>query len=543
MNTQFRFIASFRWKILLSIFLGFWVILFIAQSAHWQQVNDPAQLRYASFLVDHGMAPYRDLIEMNMPGIYLTNEAVVHTLGSGPLAWRIFDLLLTALAGAAMVVIAWPYDWPAGVLAAALFLLFHGRDGPMQTGQRDFIMAVMLLCAYAFLFRALRTRNTSLMFGFGLAAGIALTFKPTPAPFILLLFVLAGIYLHGHNRGWARPLAMAMTGLFLPLAVIGIYLRSEHALGSFISVLRTTLPYYATLGRKSFGELLLGISPSVWGFILVVLPIALWKPATLTWKEYASHAGVLVGHTRESEDWDSWESKMLGLGVLFGLASYFAQGKGIPYHRYPFLAFLFLWGALHLTSAMRRRGRMQAAGAIGIAYCLVLAPSYVREAESNVWSSSYINALTADLRELGGPALNGKVQCVGFEAECSTTLYRMRLPQATGLFYDFLIFGPANEPAIQSNRARFWQELKKNQPEVFVVHTGLFPKRDGYEKLTNWPLFANYLAGDYVLYADRQFPPSHSLDMAYRIYIRKDLAERLAGNKNTPRITDDRPGA
>ena len=39
-------------------------------------------------------------------------------------------------------------------------------------------------------------------------------------------------------------------------------------------------------------------------------------------------------------DWWNWEGVALALGVAFGLFSYFAQGKGFPYHRYPMLAFL-----------------------------------------------------------------------------------------------------------------------------------------------------------------------------------------------------------
>ena len=144
-------LSSYLRMLLTVYFLGC-VGFFAVRTAHWTQVNDPAQLHYLCFLMDHGMAPYRDLLEINMPGIYLVNWSVMHTLGGGSAAWRVFDFGLMAIAAWAMIAIARPYDWLAGVFGATLFILFHGRDGAGQEGQRDFIIAVLLLCAYSFLF-------------------------------------------------------------------------------------------------------------------------------------------------------------------------------------------------------------------------------------------------------------------------------------------------------------------------------------------------------------------------------------------------------
>lgn len=149
--------ALFIW---LAVCLG----IFLVRSIHWPQVNDPAQISYLCFLMDHGFAPYRYLIEMNMPGIYLTNWSVAHVLGTGSLSWRTFDFLLISAALAAMIFIARTHGWLYGFFAGALFALFHGQDGPAQLGQRDFIVTVLFLCAYAFLFEALRRDKNWLLF-------------------------------------------------------------------------------------------------------------------------------------------------------------------------------------------------------------------------------------------------------------------------------------------------------------------------------------------------------------------------------------------
>ncbi len=143
-----------------------------------------------------------------------------------------------------MVSIARPYDWLAGVFGATLFILFHGRDGAGQEGQRDFIIAVLLLCAYAFLFYSFRSRRKWPMFAFGLCGGIASTIKPMPLPFVLLLLLLGRDPLETAGRADAEAFALCALGLMAPLAIVAIFLVSQHSLGSFWYVLRVELPFY-----------------------------------------------------------------------------------------------------------------------------------------------------------------------------------------------------------------------------------------------------------------------------------------------------------
>src|ERR1700739_2817294 len=172
-----------RFRTIVCLYFIVCVGWFAIRTAHWKQVNDPAQLHYLCFLMDHGFAPYRDLLEINMPGIYLVNWSVMHTLGAGSGAWRAFDFALLGISAWAMIAIARPYDWLAGFFGATLFILYHGRDGAGQEGQRDFIIAVLLLCAYAFLFHAFRSRRKWPMFAFGVCGGIAAAIKTMPFPF------------------------------------------------------------------------------------------------------------------------------------------------------------------------------------------------------------------------------------------------------------------------------------------------------------------------------------------------------------------------
>ena len=113
------------------------VALFVVRTWHWPLVGDAPLMHYVVFLMDHGRIPYRDIVDINMPGTYLIEGLVIHVFGGGSLAWRIFDFSLIGVAAAAMAAIACPYSWFAAVFSASIFLFLHGRDGLIQLGQRD----------------------------------------------------------------------------------------------------------------------------------------------------------------------------------------------------------------------------------------------------------------------------------------------------------------------------------------------------------------------------------------------------------------------
>jgi hypothetical protein len=492
-------LVSSRLRIVLTLYLLLCIGFFAVRTAHWKQVNDPAQLHYLCFLMDHGFAPYRDILEINMPGTYLVNWSVMHTLGGGSGAWRAFDFTLLGIATAAMIVIARPYDWLAGFFGATLFILYHGRDGAGQEGQRDFIIAVLLLSAYAFLFYAFRSRRAWPLFAFGLCGGMAATIKPMPLPFMLLLLLIATVKWKRIGEPVSRPLLYALLGLMTPVAVVGAFLFSHHSLGSFWYLLHVELPFYQGLGRVSWPTMLSFVATaSVRTIALFALAIAVVK-----------------------RDWWNWEGKLLVAGILFGIASYLAQGKAFPYHRYPMLAFLFLWVGLQMIPALRARGMVRTLAVAGVGFAAILAPIYVSHSIRKVWDPRFSNSLASDLNQLGGGSLSGRVQCIDTPADCDSTLYRMRLVQSTGLFYDYLIFGSSQQRVIRDARKTFWQQFQRNTPQVVIVGGGLYPHEPGYGKLISWPLFQQELANHYVLYEDRNFPPAESGAKAYRIYVEK----------------------
>lgn len=496
---------SIAWlKLGLSAVLLTCVALFVLRSLHWPLVNDAAVMHYMSFLMDRGLAPYRDFGDMNMPGCYLTDWAAIHTLGGGPLAWRFFDLALMAVGTLAIFAIALPYDWFAGVFGAGLLVLYHGRDGMGQLGQRDLMLAVLLLVAYALLFHGLRSRRTWVFGLFGLVAGCATTIKPLPLLLLPVLMALAAVALHRRGKAFAPALLLTIAGFALPILLVVAWLWHMHALAAFWQSLRTITPYYASLGRRGPGYLLrMAMSPS-----MLVLALA---AAAMGWKR---------------RSWRTFEGAAILAGVVFGAAAYMLQGKGYAYHRYPLAAFLMVWAAIEFSQALKERGRMRAVAVACLLHgALAIAPLYLRAASRSVWSEALIHSLEADLNALGGPELSGHVQCIDSISGCGTALYRMHLMQSTSLLSDFLIFGSPRSEAVRLTRERFDREMKDNPPRVMVVTSWLHLIDAGdYSKLALWPGFASYLDANYRLYDERSFPPAMTGPQGYRVYVRKPEA-------------------
>ena len=62
------------------------------RSLGWPLVHDAPLMHYVAWRIAEGAVPYRDLFDMNFPGVYLLHLLVVRTLGAGDLPWRLFDL-------------------------------------------------------------------------------------------------------------------------------------------------------------------------------------------------------------------------------------------------------------------------------------------------------------------------------------------------------------------------------------------------------------------------------------------------------------------
>ena len=493
-------------RLIFSAILCFAFACFVYTTIHWQIMWDPSIMHYVNFLMAHGLAPYRDIIDINMPGCYFIDGWVMHIFGGGDLGWRLFDFSLIGVLTGSLIVISLPFDWLAGLLAGVLFMLVHALEGPPNAGQREQIMITLIMVGYALLFTAMRRQKPLLMLLFGFVLGLAASLKPTAAPLGLILLLMMAIVLRRKAIPVKRYVTYGLIGLFAALLINVEFLFRYHVFGAFFAIGKRLIPYYASVGNASLSDLLrdLLLQPMLVPLAVGIVPLVIVIVLTF------------VNGTRT--EWERWERLALGLGLLFGAFSYIAQGKIFNHHAYTFKVFLLLWFALECAKAMRTRGWRHFVGLAAIGYCvLVMVPGATRRVAWLVPMNKEPDALKSDLIRLGGSTLQYQVQCLDMVAACDSTLYRLHLIQNTGFLGDYMFFGPPGSPPLPYYREMFWNDLHKNPPKIIVLTNMWLCERESYAKVNQWPQMAAYLDSAYTVDVTRLFGRR-----GYKILVLKD---------------------
>jgi hypothetical protein len=492
----------------------------------WPLISDAVLIRYANHMLQSGMAPYRQLIDINLPGSYLIDSLATSIFGLSAAGWRAFDLALMLVAIAAMAWVARRSgNSSIGICVGTLFALLHIADGAAQMGQRDLVVGVILLCGFAGLTgstnRTLRVR----LLVYGLSCGSAGTIKPTALLFVSVALPILFIEWRRNKAAVFSPLLLLLAGTAFPEAVLGIWLWRKGSFAAFVETAGGLMRYHNSMARHTIGFLL--------GHAIPTPIIPLLIPGLVMLFLYS--------------DWRRLEQQMALIGISCGLISFCIQGKAYPYHRYPLLAFMLLLLMLELESALnahraRKRPLLEVVLSLFIiGYgALWLGPVSVVKALRYDWRSQpALFQLQADLTALAPtlPAggLNKTVQCLDTMAGCITVLNRMHLLQSTGFIYDCYLFAPGANPVEQDQRRHFIAQLDAKPPRVFIVtNQWCLNLPNGYKKLDQWPQFSAYLHNYYTLVLERSWRVTSKKRLAtwpfgYRLYVLKSVKEMNAG--------------
>lgn len=512
-----RALAS-RTRILCSVALCASLLVALAAIRRWPLVEDASLMHYVVFLMRSGAVPYKDILDINLPGTYFFEALSMRLFGPGATGLHLYDLSLLAAIFAAYLKLTGPQHRFAALLAGALFALVHLQDGFAQQGERDLLTAALLLWAYVALFKAQRSpdprRNLLYFLPFGLAFGITFTIKPLLAPLALVLLLSSAWLLRRHAAKATQATAAAILGLLLPPAIALIWLSSRGALHPFLSTLRGIGLLHAELGRRPLPFLLSHCCAPI-GSLL-----ALW----------------LVAEALQRRRPLSAERAQLILGALGTAAAYIAQGKGYPYHRYPFLAVILLLFADGLDHALQAAGApLLAAAATCLIASLGFAPRFAWLTTTFSPVRPFQDALQSRLTAIAPPAqLSGQVQCLDTLGGCINTLYDLRVRQSTGFLYDCYLF-TSDSPARSAYRNSFWTALQSARPRLLVLTNQFcFDGHDTFAKLDTWPALAQDLQHNYQqVSAWHSNLPQHWWNRRqqpydFRIYLRNPLPEEPA---------------
>ncbi len=468
----------------------------------WPLIHDAPLMHYIAWLMAQGAVPYRDVFDMNVPGVYLLHLGVITLLGEGDRAWRLFDLAWLALTAAALFGFSRRMgDAWSGLGAALLFVLYHLSGGAWRAGQRDFLLVLFLVLAAWGAARAWESGGAllPLLWG-GLAAGAGIMIKPHAA---LFWIACAGASALGARRsGMVRALAVwCAAGFAVPVLVLG-WLAWRGGAGPFALIITDyVLPLYSRVGRVSVWE---GLRWHVYGWQIWICLIALG----------------LFGFRQRLEKPYGIRRWLALSGAAYGFLHFAAQGKGWEYHLYPFAVFLCALASVPLAARAKQvePSRWDARPALSRALTLallVLAVVFLGakgvDAADARWIADKerrVSALTRDLRPLAGA---GPVQVMDVTEGGVHALLRLHLRQPTRFLYDFHFFHDETDARIQALRAEFARDLERGRPTAVVVFKDTW-RRPGYERLDGFPAVAGLLERDYTLAVEGD---------GYRIYAKR----------------------
>jgi hypothetical protein len=454
-------------------------------SLPWPLIHDAPIMHYIAWRIGEGAVPYRDLFDMNQPGVYMIHWAVLRAFGDGDAGWRLFDLAWLALGSLTIAALARPWGPIAASGAAALFTVYHLAQGAWNAGQRDFLLCPLLVGGALGVAGWIETagKRSLALAGGGLLLGMAITVKPHAALFAALLGVAVVVVARGRRLRAARA-AMTFGAMVAvaPAATLA-WLAARGALRAWREVtFAYVVPLYSRLGW-----------PAQWAFprwrvwIFIAAAVAL-SIATAAWRRRldARHGVAIVG-------------------VGYGAIHFFAQGKGWEYHLYPLAAFAAVLAFSEIERLLRERspalGVVLAASLVTIAVVLTLKGAEAVDA-TWVWDKErLVRLLVGDLSSR--MRAGDRVQVLDTTEGGVHALLRLRVVQPTRFLYDFQFFHDVDAPEIRKLRAEFLRELDAHRPRFIVVFERGWPSGT-YERIERFPELASELTRAYAAVQSRE---------------------------------------
>lgn len=311
-------------------------------SLGWPIYHDNVIFQYIAWRMQHdGLVPYREMLDINMPGVYVMHLLALALFGESDFGFRLFDLSILALTSLGLAAYVWRTSPLGALMAVGYYACFHLGMGVWHAGQRDYQMGVFLIWGLYCFTRYLEKPE---QFVSTLVAGLLLGFACWVKPITVLLAALLGaVLLFGpldRHQKWIGLLWFGVGGLIPAVLMLG-WLEQLGALPDFVEMLTRLLPAYS----NSSHSVTRWMHPGLGTAMLLAYLVGLVCAVVLTFRELGR--GVPF-----------WRGILACCGMFYGFAHFYFQFKGLPYHRYPLVLFFALWFGLCLPQVRFSIGRV-----------------------------------------------------------------------------------------------------------------------------------------------------------------------------------------
>jgi len=472
------------------------VLIAVWFSWRWPLMLDGPLMQYCAFLMEHGKVPYRDIVDVNGMGAYVSSLVEHRLFGYSDLGWRIYDLLIGLVGSLGIFLILKPFGRVAWIFGSCLFLLLHIQLGAKELGQRDFQMAAFELLSAGLLLRGSYSRHWGWFAASGAAGVFGAMIKPPAFLFVLVFFLFAVFFsFRCGNRKFFGPLWL-LAGAAVPFGLGALYLLWNGAGPAFAHAYRNFVPLYGRIAHFGLSEL---------------------------WPVPFTHIGslrlliVLSGFLLASDRATLFrrESALVLIGIACGLACFLVQAKGWTYHMEPWFAFVAVWCGMAIGVLLKdTRILVRLPVALVLAIWLVIwMPTFVRHTRAGRYDLTNTHRLEAEILKLRSAGKDHGIQVMDMSTGGILALYDLRLVQETGFLYDYYFYQSPQNPLVQELRQRFLDEMGAKKPDILVVSFQSWPDpQPGYGRVDQWPGLRDLLQSDYEL--------KQSI-AAYRIYVHR----------------------
>lgn len=502
-------------------------LLLLADAAltlRWRMFHDYPTMAYLSFLMSHfHWVPYRDFIDMNMPGNHLFNVAAGWVFGYSDLGFRLLDF--TTLS--AILACTWFWlrrvHWRVAWAAMAGFVFLYFNNGPIISMQREFILLVPVSLSLAVL-TSPRISATLKAFTIGFCFGAAFLIKPHVVmgyP-VLFLFLLLDVREREGGRvlafvRTARLAAWTTAGFLLPVGLTAVWLWKIGALSPFLETARQYWPLY---GRMTGGHEV--VSPPerlkyLWhsyldfgGMRLLFWPAAIGSAIALL------NARLDKGQRR---------TVMLALALAFLYSLYVLMaGKFWPYHWILFMYVMAALGALCCLPQHPSTRRLLKIFPFAV-FFLVFFCQYPFQFWKNLLMQAQGYTYHDDKIERGDIIADylkrhlrpgDKVQPLDWTGGTHQAMLAARAELATPFLVDASFYHDVSNPFIQRLRRRFMDSLNASNPR-YIVEVLAKDRPRGPDTTNRFPELEEFIAARYRVAALHR-------TLAFTIYERKQAA-------------------
>lgn len=179
---------------------------------------------YSAWRLLSGDVPYRDVMDVNWPGVIALHAVSLSVFGVNTWSWRAFDFLLMIPAALCLAdLVRQSVGDLGGRIALLVTPLLYVSAGYWVAGQKDMTGGLLLVAALWLHVRGYRHGGVALHAAAGMCIGLAVLNKPTLA----LLLPMLPVHALAHRYPWPRVAVATLIGaaafcIALALAVVAL---------------------------------------------------------------------------------------------------------------------------------------------------------------------------------------------------------------------------------------------------------------------------------------------------------------------------------